>query len=96
MELTEFELGLKAIIETYFLDDNHTDEKLFQAIRKIMPPTCSKNERAFLDEIREKGDMAGFDFYPNRWIKMRGSENTVIHQIDFTKTNLFELVEGKG
>lgn len=52
---------------------------------------CSSTERAFLDEIREKGEMEGFSFSNKRWIKIKGSQETVIYPDDFN-TPLEELV----
>jgi len=63
-------------------------------LNKIMPPVCTPNERAFLDEIKEKGK------WDRRGVKPEwgGIElpDGYIPQSDFTKCNLSELVEGKG
>ena len=51
--------------------------------------TCSKNERAFLDETREKGELFSRTALP--YIDI-GNYST-LHQSDFTKCNLQELME---
>ena len=60
--------------------------------------TCSKNERAFLDEIREKGEwMNSLKCLVVKKQDPNSHEQTgFLFQSDFTKTNLSELVEGKG
>jgi hypothetical protein len=57
--------------------------------------TCSKNERAFLDEIRESFE---FDYDKNLWCRKNRNmlERSYIYRSDFTRSNLSELVEGKG
>jgi len=51
---------------------------------------CTKNERAFLDEIRENGN------YIIAYNKIEIKHDSDLYQSDFTKCNLSELVEGKG
>lgn len=97
MELKEFDekvieaLEESASVSCTYVQDEVIYDKFLSLLRDIMPPTCTANERKFLDEIREKGEMSGYDFYPNRWMKMRDSEDTTICQGDF-ETNLRELV----
>ena len=55
-------------------------------------PTCGKEQRLFLDEIREK-------FYYNKeeqGLTNQGNEYDILYQDTFTKCNLQELMEGKG
>jgi len=94
-KLTKFEIGMKRIIEEYFLDDNHTDEKLFHAIRQIMPPTCTPNQRKFLDIIERDGMLDGDDNLriPDAFNESWGA--TEINAKDFPDVNLSELVEGE-
>lgn len=54
---------------------------------KLTLPVCSSSERAFLDELREKGKIFGTD---DPAIEV--GEWTQISQSDFTKCNLKELV----
>jgi hypothetical protein len=56
---------------------------------------CTPNERAFLDEIRESFE---FDYDKNLWCRKNRNmlERSYIYRSDFTRSNLSELVEGKG
>lgn len=61
--------------------------------KSIPVSTCTPNERAFLDEIREKGE---FSDRNNEYTGIAIGEYTFINQVDFTRSNLSELVERKG
>lgn len=89
MELTKFEQGLKQIVATMHNGNPSHIKKVIEQIRAIMPPTCTPNERAFLDEIREKGRPTkhGEHITINT---VRGSYYE-LKQCDF-KSNLKELV----
>ncbi|CAE14753.1 unnamed protein product [Leptospira phage LE1] len=84
------------LANSYCYDDGTFNYSLFEeSLRKIMPPTCSKNERAFLDEIKdlyEWNDHLGFPHLQRKEI----TKYSNIYQQDFTKCNLSELVEGEG
>ena len=60
--------------------------------------TCTKNERAFLDEIRENGEwMNSLKCLVVKKQDPNSHEQTgFLFQSDFTRSNLSELVEGKG
>ena len=59
---------------------------------------CSPNERAFLDEIRENGEwMNSLKCLVVKKQDPNSHEQTgFLFQSDFTRSNLSELVEGKG
>lgn len=94
--LTEFEekiikaLQSSATVSWTYVDDEVDYGMFLSLLKAIMPPTCTPNERAFLDEIREKGNyresMGGGVINFNR---------SLLHQDDFAKCNLQELVEKK-
>jgi hypothetical protein len=89
-KLTEFEIGLLNRIKKvtgYGMSDSFVED-----LRKIMPPTCTKTERKFLDEIKEKAKLIRpnvYAIFPEP-LKLR----SVIFAKDF-EANLSELVEGK-
>ncbi|ATN95018.1 hypothetical protein [Leptospira phage LE4] len=56
---------------------------------------CSKNERAFLDEIIEKYKLKTETTNGVKYVYLSNAPS-LIYQSDFTKTNLSELVEGEG
>lgn len=53
-------------------------------------PTCSKNERAFLDEIKDKFMVHNGTIVSKN--RMAEGEYVYLYQSDFTKSNLKELV----
>lgn len=58
--------------------------------------TCSKNERAFLDEIREKMELSeDFEGDPDYAFHIPVG-SSMLFQSDFTKSNLKDLVNGKA
>ncbi|MDZ4726179.1 MAG: phage Gp37/Gp68 family protein [Leptospira sp.] len=72
------------------MEKSPTPNRLIDKLRKIMPPTCTTNERQFLDEIREK---CKWFPYSDGMIGMKPNGNaTNIFQVNF-ETNLRELVE---
>jgi hypothetical protein len=92
MELTEFEERAINACRRYRMDDDYSLEDFIEAIRKIMPPVCTPNDRKFLDEIREKAKLIRpnvYAIFPEP-LKLR----SVIFAKDF-EANLSELVEGK-
>ena len=74
------------------------DTKVIMETNFELLPTCSKNERAFLDEIRENGEwMNSLKCLVVKKQDPNSHEQTgFLFQSDFTKCNLSELVEGKG
>lgn len=87
MEFTEFELKVLEAISACRDYDDFYDEQFIETLRQIMPPTCTKNERAFLDEIREK-------FYYNdedEGLTNKGNEYDILYQDTFAECNLKEL-----
>ncbi|MCA6437058.1 MAG: hypothetical protein IM592_11285 [Bacteroidetes bacterium] len=92
MELTEFEERAINACRRYKMDDDYALEDFVEDLRKIMPPTCTKTERKFLDEIKEKAKLIRpnvYAIFPEP-LKLR----SVIFAKDF-EANLSELVEGK-
>lgn len=72
------------------------DTEFISDLRQIMPPTCKPNERKFLDEIRSKGRFVKNDDLKLACIEIRCENgNVFLHQSDFPKSNLSELVEKK-
>jgi hypothetical protein len=57
MELTEFEERAINACRRYRMDDDYAMEDFVEDIRKIMPPTCGKEQRKFLDEVEEIGKL---------------------------------------
>ena len=91
MEPTEFERKmLDAIYNTMTGNFAKGQDAYLDAIRKIMPPTCTATERMFLDEIREKLSIEIIPFTMGKEICIQAG-NTRIHQANFG-TNLKELV----
>jgi hypothetical protein len=93
MELTEFEIGLLNRIKKvtgYGMSDSFIAD-----LRKIMPPTCTKTERKFLDEIKRNGkiDSDGYLVFSS-YEPYNDSPGTQLDQSDF-EANLSELVEKK-
>lgn len=91
-KLTEFEEKIWGVVVNTITDRFIVKNKtaFITDLRQIMPPTCTKNERKFLDEIREKG---GFLKYSDGQ-EVIDLPNSVINQKDFD-SNLPELVEKK-
>jgi hypothetical protein len=91
-DLTEFEEGIIDYLEN---NPEHAKEEFIFYLRKIMPPTCTENERKFLDEIKEKSWHVG-----NKWLELDCIEikckhnNAILNQKEF-QSNLKELVEKK-
>jgi hypothetical protein len=88
-KLTEFEKKLYAIAHRTILIGSKDD--FIADLRQIMPPTCTPNERKFLDRVREIGELVDY-----------GDENLTdviifptgkLDCIDFPGVNLKELVE---
>jgi hypothetical protein len=88
-ELTEFETRLFELAYEYY-EDVHAVESFIQDLRKIMPPTCTPNERKFLDEIKEKSKY--IKGHINEWVEI--GYNSSFNQDDF-EVHLKELVKKK-
>ena len=89
-KLTEFEERIRMIYENC-VAYNKGAIGFIADLRQIMPPTCTPNERKFLDEISEKGKfcrsaLAGKDAL---WFNQ-----SCLRQSDF-QANLSELVDKK-
>jgi len=70
--------------------------KIMKAVSHFMPHTCTATERMFLDEIREKGEYVKYSKGQIRFGHIDEGLGSQLHQSDFTKSDLSELVEGKG
>ena len=93
MELTEFEEGAINACRRYRMDDDYALEDFIEDLRKIMPPTCTKTERKFLDEVKERSWYVTNPALNLFCIEIRSKHsNVILHQSDF-KSNLKELVE---
>jgi hypothetical protein len=93
-KLTEFEAKMIHIVmyNKYGHGSNFNTEEFIADLRKIMLPTCTLNERKFLDEVKEKAKLISANVYViYRTLHTIGS---VIFAKDF-EANLSELVEGK-
>ena len=91
-KLFKFLLGESHFDGYYFNDKSPPFEGIFWWRKHLSKwlsenPTCTATERAFLDELREKGKIFGAD---DPAIEV--GEWTQISQSDFTKCNLKELV----
>lgn len=74
-------------------------EKLKACQYEVKPESvcnCTPTERAFLDEIREKGEYVKYSKGQIRFGHIDEGLGSQLHQSDFTKSDLSELVEGKG
>lgn len=87
MELTGFEQN---IIDEIFEElagtkgsINFNTSRFIKSIRQIMPPTCTATEKAFLDEIRERGEQYSFYAGEHRYTYIEIGES-VLNQKDFT------------
>lgn len=88
MEFTEFE---QKVLDAVFGSRDYDvllDEEFIGKLRQIMPPTRTPNERAFLDELREKGKWSESN---DEYTGIAIGDYTFINQSDFT-TQLKELV----
>lgn len=54
-KLTETEKQIMSLAWQSISGTGLLEQTFIEGLRQIMPPTCTSNERAFLDEIREKG-----------------------------------------
>ena len=90
-KLTEFEERIR-MIYLNCVAYNKGAIGFIQDLRQIMPPTCTLNERKFLDEVKSKGKL----IRPNVYVIYREPYKigSVIFAKDF-EANLSELVEGK-
>jgi hypothetical protein len=97
MELTEFEAKMIHIVmyNKYGHGSNFNTEEFIADLRKIMLPTCTLNERKFLDEIKRNGkiDSDGYLVFSS-YEPYNDSPGTQLDQSDF-EANLSELVEKK-
>jgi len=89
IEPSEFEVNLISLIaEMTGFRRWWWDTDFLADLRQIMPPTCTPNERKFLDEIKEKGRKSILDR-----IFFIGDEG-LLDQSEFD-SNLSELMEKK-
>ena len=89
-DITEFEEKLlEAVRKAKFLGEAFSAKPFLEYVRQIMPPTCTTNERKFLDRVREIGKWE--TFMKGTGIKL--NKDSKIMQRDFTELNLKELVE---
>jgi hypothetical protein len=96
-DITEFEYEIEAIINRATSISGELDIKeVINCLREIMPPVCTKTERKFLDEMKEKAEYInnmGCIIIPK--LDVNSNEHTgFLFQSDFD-ANLSELVEGK-
>lgn len=98
-KLTEFEAKMIHIVmyNKYGHGSNFNTEGFISDLRQIMPPTCTPNERKFLDEIKERGKLIdSMGCLVIQKLNPDSHEQTgFLFQSDFTKSNLSELVEKK-
>ena len=90
-KLTEFEENTLQLVEKYKEIKCYYQIDFVSDLRKIMPPTCTPNERKFLDEVKEKGEYeqnGSFYFYG----KINMGHDGYINQAGFN-ANLPELLE---
>ena len=93
MELTKFEHKLLRLVNNAINKGLDFDPWVFITdLRKIMPPTCTLNERKVLDEIRDKAKLISANVYVI--YREPHKIGSVIFAKDFD-ANLSELVEGK-
>jgi len=94
-KLTEFEnkvlevLEQSAYISSTYVQDEVDYATFIDLLRKIMPPTCTPNERKFLNRLNK-------DFYYNEvenGITNKGNEYDILYQDTFPDINLKELVD---
>lgn len=94
-KLTEFEESLVEFVQEYFDTKINFKLNFIKRLRQIMPPTCTPNERKFMDEIREKGEWWNvLDCLRIKLQKEDGKNSSNLFQRDF-EANLSELVEGR-
>lgn len=89
-KLTEFEEKIWGVVVNTITDRFIVKNKtaFITDLRQIMPPTCSANERKFLDEIRDNFVYDGYALVHCQ------DDDCVLHKAHF-KSNLPELVEKK-
>ncbi len=91
-KLTEFEEKVLDILYGYEKNPELNFISFIEKLRKIMPPTCTPNERKFLDEVRDKAKLISANVYVI--YREPHKIGSVIFAKDFD-ANLSELVEGK-
>jgi hypothetical protein len=93
-KLTDFEQQVLNSIDLRDTGFGIDKDSFLEDLREIMPPTCTKNERKFLDEIKEKFQHGKY----NEQTVLCYSDNhnvdlySLIYQDNF-ESNLKELVE---
>lgn len=97
-KLTEFEQKYCDMIHKRFnnlsLGKWPSTDEIVSDLRQIMPPTCTPNERKFLDEINMLGEfIESLDMDTEDGIYF-GHSSSFLSQSDFD-ANLSELVEKK-
>lgn len=93
-KLTEFEEKIVAIYKECLFAE-HFPETFLRRLRQIMPPTCTKNERKFLDWIREKLRYEYEEHKDGSVTNMICNGSSMLQQEHFPDVNLAELVEKK-
>ena len=94
MELTEFEKLIYDLVITWSLPIDEeikpaNKKHLIESIRKIMPPTCTTNERLFLDEIRKYFTFG--DYESEKVISFEGDASTTRHSLIYQKNFTADL-----
>jgi hypothetical protein len=92
MKLTEFEERIRMIYEN-FVAYNKGAIGFIQELRNIMPPTCTLNERKFLDEIKIRGYLN--DFQDLIISEPKDYAFSALRKKDFLDIDFKELVEKK-
>lgn len=88
-KLTEIEKQIMTLVWKSIAGTGLLEQTFIEGLREIMQPTCTANERKFLDEIREKGEWFK-SMIPGKdalWL-----DSSCIRQSDF-ESNLQELVD---
>ena len=100
MELTKFEHKLLRLVNNAINKGLDFDPWVFITdLRKIMPPTCTLNERKFLDKIKKDGEYD--DDFGIQTINIYDEESNhddmmcTFNSVVFSDMNLKDLIQGE-
>jgi hypothetical protein len=94
-KLTEFEEKVLDILYGYEKTPELNFISFIEQLRKIMPPTCGKEQRKFLNEVESNGkiDSEGYLVFPS-YEPYYDSPGTQLDQSDF-ESDLSKVIKGE-
>jgi hypothetical protein len=94
-KLTEFEENVLKFVKKYKEMKSYYQIDFIYDLRKIMPPTCGKEQRKFLNEVESNGkiDSEGYLVFPS-YEPYYDSPGTQLDQSDF-ESDLSKVIKGE-